>query len=126
MAPLDEKFIHRVYRTSLIVGAILALGVWGRWGFQFGLGLAAGVLIDLACLWTIEFGVRRFIRPGTKDYRPLLLLAGGMYPALLVALWILVQSPWVNVPALAAGVTLPNAVIVLKVVGRNLAPRMQG
>lgn len=125
MAPLDENFIRRVYRTSAIVAVIFAVAAWSRWGLSCCLGLAAGVVIDLACLWTIEFGVRRFIRPGVRDYKQLLLFAGGMYPALIVALWGVVHFRWVNVLALAAGIMLPNAVIVLKVLGRNLAPKLQ-
>jgi len=118
--PLDDQFIQRVYVTTAWLTAFLFIACSLYWGLGVGLGIAAGSTLSLACLWSLERGVRRFIRPGARDYKGLLLHNSLTYPFILAALWGLVHCPVVNLAAVAAGVALPNAVIVLKVLGRNL------
>jgi hypothetical protein len=118
--PLDDQFIHRVYRTTAWLTLFLLVACALYWGLSSGLGIAAGSALSLACLWSLERGVRRFIRPGARDYKGLLLHNSLTYPFILAALWGIVHCPYVNLAAVAAGVALPNAVIVLKVLGRNL------
>ncbi|MCA1596784.1 MAG: hypothetical protein LC772_10235, partial [Chloroflexi bacterium] len=123
MKALDPQFILRVYRTSGWVTALAALVCGSRWGTAAALGLAAGCVLSLCSLWVIASGVRRLIRPGVTDYRPLVLYGLASYPALLLGLWAIVESRVFNLPAVAAGVALPHLVIVLKIAGRNLVAR---
>lgn len=123
-APLDHDFLRRVYRTSAATAlAVLLLQVAAnRWDAALGWGFGAG--ISLLSLGALDWTVRRFFRPGARrvlGMAPLTALRLGVAAALL-ALAIrsgvdrLVPLLW-----LAAGLALPQTVVLLKLWGRALA-----
>ena len=123
---LDAAFMARVFKTSLFVSSLVALfsSFWtigGSWAFAF---LGASVW-STANLWTLERLVRGALRPGPVDKLALagaLLIKLPLLYAALVAFILLGNSP---ASAVLAGVSVPLAVIVLKVLGRLLALRLR-
>ena len=45
--PIDAAFIRRIYRTSIVVGALAAWSVYGPWGWTAVVGLTLGVALAL-------------------------------------------------------------------------------
>ena len=125
MKPLDEQFIRRVYRTTAWVVVVLAVMFWVCWGSGTAGGVVAGCALMTVCLWLTEIGVRRYVRPGVRDLKPLFLYAAVIYPLVIAAVWILTSVRSINMAAVMVGIALPILVIVLKVVGRNLIARVE-
>jgi small-conductance mechanosensitive channel len=115
--PLDLSFVRAIYVTSGLTSFFTAAAIWLYWGQAAALGIVLGSALFLACLYVIERGVRRCIRPGVRDSRPLLLYTLGTYPALALILWAVARARFISLPAFAAGVALPILVIVLKAIG---------
>ena len=108
------EFITRVQRTSVIAAGLLILALAA--GAQYGraLGFAAGVAWSLANLALLQFVVTRVITPHRDPQRAFSALAVGIGGTL--ALFVAGGFALTRVPAiaLAAGFTLPLAVIALK------------
>src|SRR5437870_10625565 len=76
---LDEQcglaFIARIYRTSLLVWAVTALLIAGRFGLASFVGLSMGAAIALGSLRVIELTVRVLVRPEVQmDARRFMLI----------------------------------------------------
>src|SRR5688572_15691264 len=89
-ATFDEGFVARVYRTSVLVYAIVSLYVWGYFGAAGWLGLTAGTALSLLSLAGVEWSARRVLARGGPPRRVVRWLwgvAAGKYAvfALLVA-----------------------------------------
>jgi hypothetical protein len=125
---LDLDFIHRTYRTSLILTAIGFPLLWEALSLRAGVGWLVGVLLSLAMLAGVEWTVRRYVRPETSSTRSMLgasaakmLLAAGV----LVLAFIAAQRGWLSLVWVLVGFMLPHVVIVLKLVGRMVNARMR-
>ncbi|MBM3497395.1 MAG: hypothetical protein FJX74_01870 [Armatimonadetes bacterium] len=120
----DEGLFRRVAITSLVVTAIVfgALAAYFPWpvGVSFVLGAATG----LASLGTLEALVGGLTAVEAAARRRRLLVLGGVqllkYGLIGVAFYLLFALGAANGPALAAGVTLPTAVLCLKEAGRRV------
>jgi hypothetical protein len=123
---LDRDFLRRTVRTTLGLGAVLT--AWLVQTLQMPLlgGFAAGVLIGAgglaATTWAVD---RATARTGRWLMLPVAVMLGKLV-ALYFALWVLVWRFEFSALALAAGVSLVLAVIVLKVAGRRLTPAGAG
>src|SRR5437867_3094925 len=61
--PIDADFIRRVYRTSVIVWALVALMSYGPGGWTAVIGLTLGTALALGSLRALEWGIRRLMVP---------------------------------------------------------------
>jgi hypothetical protein len=123
---IDAGFIRRVYRTSLVVWALVAMSVHAQWGWSATSGVTAGTALALASLRAWEWAIRAFVVPGSKRRSPGLLIGlGFLKMILLVALLTVVvitgQRLEANLLALTLGVAggflLVHLVILLKAIG---------
>jgi F-type H+-transporting ATPase subunit a len=107
------EFLGRIRRTSLLAAAVVALFLAVYSGYRIGAAFAAGALWSLANLRLLEAIVTRISGPdGTgRDLRRAALAGLANVGLLALGGLLLVKLP---VLALAAGFTLPFAVIVLK------------
>lgn len=123
---LDEAFMARVHKTSLLVaGLVSASAAVYTIGGNWALGFLSASLWSIANLWMLERLVRMSIRPGNRDR---IAIAVGILiklPLLHALLILLVFKGGFNATALAAGVSVPLFVIVLKVAGRLFVTRMR-
>lgn len=108
--------LRRIHRTSLLAAVAGSLFAAVYAGFAIGIAFAAGALWSLANLRLLETLVTSLTGGARAGRRAA--LAGAANVALLVlGGFLLVKLP---VPALAAGFTLPFAIIFLKAASRAL------
>ena len=77
-----------------------------------------GSAISLSLFWSLEFAVRRLVRP-TKTKRTKYLLgfiAIGKYIVLGGLLYLLFKMEWMNIYALAGGIALVQGAIIIKAI----------
>lgn len=120
---LELAFLHRVYRTTLIVMLVVGLLVWERFGPRATLGWMAGVSMGLLILVSVEWSVRRYFQPGTKPSGAMVLVSVLKLPialGLMVLLWMAAQRRWISVPWVGIGFPLAGMVTLLKLVGQKL------
>lgn len=116
---VDDRFLWQVYRLSTILALLVAPILWAVYGFPSGLSFAIGSLFSLSAILSLEFVIRRVVKPGgtPKTKRWLGFIALGKYTLIFVGFYFLMKANWLNVYTLAAGVGLVQVVIILKAVG---------
>ena len=116
---MDDRFLHRVYRLSTILALLVTAILWAEYGFPSGLSFAIGSLFSLGAILSLDFVIRRMVKPGssTKTKRWLGFIALGKFTIIFVGFGLLSKADWLNVYTLAAGVGLVQVVIILKAHG---------
>lgn len=113
-----DRFIRQVYILTIVLTVVIS-------GVLLGFNLAAlpsfliGSVIGLSLFWSIEFVIRRLVRPGKTQKTKYLLgfIALGKYTVLGVLLYVLFQMEWLNVYAFGGGIVLVQVAIIIKAVG---------
>jgi hypothetical protein len=120
---VDLNFLHRVYRTSLILLLLVAIFLFERGLPKSSLGWMVGGLLNLGLLAGVEFSIRKFVQPGSKSLTPMTgLLVGKLLFAtavLALVMWAAVNK-WINPVWVLLGFMMPHAVLILKLVGQKL------
>jgi hypothetical protein len=120
---LDLSFIHRVYRTSIIVGIIAALLIWERFGPRAAMGWSLGSTLSLFALAMLEWSVRRYIQPGAKSMRSLIVVSLAKTLLMFVVLglsYVAATNGWLSLLWVLPGFMLPHLIIGLKFVGQKV------
>ena len=113
-----DRFIRQVYILTIcltvVIGAVL-LGFKRPALLSFLIGSAIG----LSMFWSIEFVIRRLIRPGKTQRTKYLLgfIALGKYTVLGVLLFFLFKAKWLNIYAFGGGIVLVQGAIIIKAIG---------
>jgi len=113
-----DRFIRQVYILTIILIIVIS-------AVLLGFNLAAlpsfliGSVIGLSMFWSIEYVIRRLVRPGKTQKTKYLLgfIALGKYTVLGVLLYFLFQMKWLNVYAFGGGIVLVQGAIIIKAVG---------
>ena len=119
-----DGYFTRVYRTSLIALAVMAMLVGGRLGMAGLIGLVYGAAASLGGLRVFELVVPALFRPGVQ-LKPrwvvaLMILKLPLLSAVLAgAAWLAVRG-YANPFTLVGGLALTQAVMFLKAVGALL------
>ena len=115
---VDDRFLLQVYRLTSILALIGMPILWAVYGLPAGLSFAIGSLLSLSAIFSLEFIIRRMVKPGssTRTKRWLGFIALGKYTIIFVGFYLLTKANWLNVYTLAAGVGLVQVVIILKAV----------
>lgn len=115
---IGDRFIRHVYVLTIcltvVIGAVL-LGIKPSLLPSFLIGSALG----LSLFWSIEFLVRRLIRPGKSQKTKYLFgfITLGKYAVLGVLFYFLFRMEWVNVYAFAGGIALLQGAFIIKAIG---------
>ena len=112
----DRSIRHIYILTICLTVAIAAvLLVFKRFALP---SFLIGSAISLSLFWSLEFVVRRLIRPGkTKRTKYLLgFIAIGKYTVLGGLLYVLFKMEWMNIYALAGGIALVQGAIIIKAI----------
>jgi hypothetical protein len=119
---VDDRFLRQVYILSLIL-AIVGTVALSIYRLPIGMSFAIGSFVSLSLIWSLEFVVRRVIRPAQspKAKQMLLFIAFGKYTILFVGFYFLIKADWLNVYAFVVGIGLVQAVIVIKAVGMMIS-----
>lgn len=119
-----DGYFGRVYRTSLIVFALVALMLAGRAGLPALIGFSYGAAVSLGSLKLVELMVRWVLRPDLPWNRArmsvLMMLKLPFLTVIIAgAAWMAVHGI-ANVFALVGGLAMAPAVIFLKTAGAGL------
>ena len=115
---VDDRFLLQVYRLTTILALVTIPILWAVWGLPASLSFAIGSLLSLSAILSLEFIIRRLIKPGgsPRTKRWLGFIALGKYTIIFGGFYLLTKANWLNVYALAAGVGLVQVVIILKAI----------
>ena len=114
-----DRFIRQVYILTICLAigiAVVLLGFKRSVLPSFLIGSAMG----LGLFWSLEFLVRRLIRPGKTQKTKYLfgLITLGKYAVLGVCLYFLFNKvEWMNIYAFAGGIALVQGAIIIKAIG---------
>ena len=113
-----DRFIKQVYILTicLTVAISVVLLIFRR---TVTPSFLIGSAISLSLFWSIEFMIRRLIRPGKTQKTKYLLgfIAFGKYILLGVLLFFLFKMEWLNFYAFGGGIVLVQGAIIIKAVG---------
>jgi hypothetical protein len=119
---MDEQFIPRVLRASVVMTALIGLCGLAYPGPLWSFAFVLAGLWSTANLWALEHLLMLLFRKGNR--LALVAFFCLKIPILYgLILGYLLWVPW-RPSALIGGVTLPYAVIVLKALGRSLVDAM--
>ncbi len=115
---VDDRFLQQVYRLTTILALIAMPILWAVYGLPAGLSFAVGSLLSLSAILSLEFIIRRMVKPGgsPRAKRWLGFIALGKYTIIFVGFYFLTKANWLNVYTLAAGIGLVQVVIILKAI----------
>ncbi len=115
---VDDRFLQQVYRLTTVLALITTPILWAVYGLPAGLSFAVGSLFSLSAILSLEFIIRRMVKPGgsPRTKRWLGFIALGKYTIIFVGFYLLTKANWLNVYTLAAGVGLVQVVIILKAI----------
>jgi hypothetical protein len=116
---VDQDFLRRVRKTSVITGLVLAVVIAARWNLGAGIGWLVGCVWSLVNLYVIAVLVRTTMSGGKNRMRLGMVLALKV-PVLYAVGFALLTIDRLPVVALLAGFIWPLIVIALKLLGRAL------
>ena len=115
---VDDNFLRQVYRLTVVLGVIGTVILWTVYGTAEGLSFAIGGFLSLSAILSLEYVVRRLVKPGgpsrAKRWIGFVLL--GKYTVIFGGFYLLMKTDWLNVYSLAAGIGVVQLVIILKAV----------
>jgi hypothetical protein len=124
---IDEGFLGRVYRTSVVVWAIGTAISWGVGGLPAAAGWTIGSALSMGLLRGFERMARRSFVPGAEQaHRDFGRFSAAKLPIILVVLVgvvVIGGRSFELIAAFCAGVILTQAVIVLKALGLVIVGR---
>jgi len=120
---LDPSFLRRVLRGSLVVSALGGLVGASLVSGDWGLGFAAFGLWATANIWALARVLRLLVGPRRSPVELILALVLKMPVLYGVGFLLLWQGGFPPV-SVVCGISVPLAVIFLKMIGRIVAPRV--
>ncbi len=113
-----DRFIKHVYILTicLTVAIVVVLLIFRRNATP---SFLIGSAIGLSLFWSIEFMIRRLIRPGKTQKTKYLLgfIALSKYTLLGVLMFFLFRMEWLDIYAFGGGIVLVQGAIIIKAVG---------
>ena len=116
---VDSNFLRQVYFLTWAGGVSGTPFLVFFFGWSTGASFGVGSLVSVSMLAAMEFAVRKTIDPNNSVRRGKWLFAGltsSKYVILLLALFFLIRSEWLNIYALTVGITLTQLVIMAKAI----------
>ena len=115
---VDDQFLRQVYRLTTVLALITIPILWAVYGLPACLSFAVGSLLSLSAILSLEFIIRRMVKPGgsPRTKRWLGFIALGKYTIIFAGFYFLTKANWLNAYTLAAGVGLVQVVIILKAI----------
>ena len=115
---IGDRFIRQVYVLTICLTVVISAVLLGFKRPALP-SFLIGSAISLSLFWSIEFVVRRLVRPGkTKRTKYLLsFIAIGKYTVLGGLLYLLFKMEWMNIYAFAGGIALVQGAIIIKAIG---------
>lgn len=117
-----DRFIKQVYILTICLTVAISV-VLLIFRLNATPSFLIGSVIGLSLFWSLEFMIRRLIRPGKtqKTKYLILFIALGKYALLGVLLFFLFRMEWLNFYAFGGGIVLVQGAIIIKAVGLMVA-----
>ncbi len=113
-----DRFIRQVYVLTICLTVVIAavLLVFKRVALP---SFLIGSVIGLSLFWSVEFVIRRLVRPGKTQRTKYLLgfIALSKYTVLGVLLYFLFRTKWMDIYAFGGGIVLVQIAIIIKAIG---------
>jgi hypothetical protein len=113
-----DRFIRHIYVLTICLTVVVAAVLLG---FKPSVlpSFLIGSAIGLSLFWSIEFMVRRLIRPGKTQKTKYLFgfITLGKYAVLGGLFYFLFRMEWVNVYAFAGGIVLLQGAFIIRAIG---------
>ena len=116
---VDSNFLRQVYSMTWGTGLFVTPLLVFFFGLPTGVSFGVGSLVSISMLAAMEFVVYKTIDPSNSIRKGKWLFAAltsGKYVILLVLLFFLVRSEWLNIYALTVGITLSQLNIMANAV----------
>ncbi|MBF72710.1 hypothetical protein CMK20_00815 [Candidatus Poribacteria bacterium] len=116
---VDSNFLRQVYSLTWIGGVFVTPILVFFFGLPTGVSFGVGSIVSFSMLAAMEFVVCKTIDPSNSIKKGKWLFAAltsSKYIFLLVLLFFLIRSEWLNIYALTAGITLAQLVIMANAV----------
>ena len=126
---MDEGFFRRVVITGTVVAAIVAMMVWTWVGKGAALALGAGAVISMGILQGTIAYAHALLRPpaeGQGRRAPAVALHMAKYAVAGTLMWLCIVHWNMDVWWFAGGLSLPLAIVFLKLAGRAAVKREDG
>jgi hypothetical protein len=122
---VQEKTLpNRALMTGFWIAALFVIVLAAKGYPKAAFGFSIGSALSLFSLWSLTFGVPRLLVPGATSVKLFFaLLMMVKLPLYAGVLYFAVGSPMVDIVALFCGAGIAPAILVLKVIGQQLAPR---
>lgn len=119
---IGDRFIRHVYILTICLTVVISAVLLGFKRAALP-SFLIGSAISLSLFWSIEFVVRRLVRPGktTRTKSLLGFIAIGKYTVLAGLLYLLFKMEWMNIYAFAGGIALVQGAIIIKAIGLMVA-----
>ena len=119
---IGDRFIRHVYILTICLTVVISAALLGFKRDALP-SFLIGSAISLSLFWSIEFVVRRLVRPGSTKRTKYLLgfIAIGKYTVLAGLLYLLFKMEWMNIYAFAGGIALVQIAIIIKAIGLMVA-----
>jgi hypothetical protein len=114
------EFINRVIRTSLILAAVVLVFGSVYYDWRHAVGVSSGLVFGSVNLWFLMGLIKNTITPQPRRPLPILIISVVKFPVLYFVGYLLLRSGVAPVPSYVIGFTMLFAVILLKVLGRQL------
>ena len=113
-----DRFIRQVYILTICLTVVISAVLLGFKRPALP-SFLIGSAIGLSLFWSLEFVIRRLIRPGKTQKTKYLLgfIALGKYTVLGVLLFFLFKMEWLDIWAFGGGIILVQGAIILKAIG---------
>ena len=111
-----DRFIRQVYVLTICLTVAIAavLLVFKRVALP---SFLIGSVIGLSLFWSVEFVIRRLVRPGKTQRTKYLLgfIALSKYTVLGVLLYFLFRTKWMDIYAFGGGIVLVQIAIIITI-----------
>lgn len=123
---IDEGFIRRTYRTSIVVWAIAVVTMTAFQLWYAAIGFTIGSAISIGILMSLDAVIRRVFVPGSTGAVKKLAKIGFVKLVVIavVLIGVVKTGRFDLIVAFCAGVLLTQSVMFLKVIGTLLAKRV--
>ncbi|MCX8031251.1 MAG: ATP synthase subunit I [Thermodesulfovibrionales bacterium] len=102
---IQQIMIKRIYKQSTIFISLLALGSYFFTEWRFAVSIIIGSIIFLASLWSIAWGVKKFLYQGSGQIS-MIALSGAKMIIIFALLVFLAKLEIINVVGFLTGFTV--------------------
>ncbi len=113
-----DRFIRQVYVLTICLTVVIAVVLLVFKCVALP-SFLIGSVIGLSLFWSVEFVIRRLVRPGKTQKTKYLLgfIALSKYTVLGVLLYFLFRTKWMDIYAFGGGIVLVQIAIIIKAIG---------